>query len=47
VSSNSERAAILTRALRAHFSDLAAINEVYTEDVRAWTPALSVTSVAG
>jgi ketosteroid isomerase-like protein len=45
VSSNAERAAILTRALRSRFtSDRAAIDEIYTDDVRAWTPALSVTS---
>jgi ketosteroid isomerase-like protein len=47
VSSNAERAAILTRALRARIDgDRTAISEIYTDDVRAWTPALSVTSLS-
>lgn len=47
MTSNAERAAILTRALRARIEDdRAAIEELYTDDVHAWTPALSVTSLA-
>lgn len=47
MSSNAERAALLTRALRARIvGDRAAIDELYTDDVHAWTPALSVTSRA-
>ena len=46
MTSNAERAAILTRALRARTEgDRDAINELYTDDVHAWTPALSVTSL--
>ena len=47
MSSNAERAAVLTRALRARIAgDRAAMSEVYTDDVRAWTPTLSVTSLS-
>lgn len=47
MTSNAERAAILTRALRARLAgDRAAIDEIYTDDVCAWTPALYVTSRA-
>jgi ketosteroid isomerase-like protein len=47
VTSNAERAAILTRALRARIEgDGAAIDELYTDDVHAWTPAFSVTTLA-
>jgi len=46
MTSNAERAAILARALRARIAgDRAAIDEIYTDDVHAWTPALSVTSL--
>jgi len=46
MTSNAARAATLARALRARLEgDRAAINEIYTDDVRAWTPALSVTSL--
>jgi ketosteroid isomerase-like protein len=45
MTSNAERAATLARALRARLEgDRAVINEIYTDDVRAWTPALTVTS---
>jgi hypothetical protein len=47
VTSNSSRAAILARALRATIErDRRAITEVYTDDVRAWTPALSTASLS-
>jgi ketosteroid isomerase-like protein len=47
MSSNAERAAVLTRALRARIAgDRAAMSEVYTDDVRAWTPTLSVSSLS-
>jgi ketosteroid isomerase-like protein len=47
VTSNADRATILTRALRTRFaSDGAAIEDLYTDDVRAWTPARSMTSLA-
>jgi ketosteroid isomerase-like protein len=46
MTSNAERAAILTRALRARFEgDRAALAELYTDDVRVWTPALSAASM--
>jgi len=45
VSSNGDRAAILTRALHARFvGDRDALTEIYTDDVRAWAPGLAVTS---
>jgi ketosteroid isomerase-like protein len=46
VSSNASRAAILDRALRASVEhDRETITELYTDDVRAWTPALSTASL--
>jgi ketosteroid isomerase-like protein len=45
MTSNADRAAILTRALHASIDgDRRALDELYTEDVRAWTPALSASS---
>ena len=45
--SNADRAGILARSLQAQITgDLGATHEIYTEDVCAWTPALSVTSLA-
>jgi ketosteroid isomerase-like protein len=45
VISNAERSALLERALRAQIAgDRDAMNDIYTDDVRAWTPALSVNS---
>jgi ketosteroid isomerase-like protein len=47
VTSNAARATTLMRALRAGLEgDSSMIREVYTEDVKAWTPALSASSVA-
>jgi ketosteroid isomerase-like protein len=46
VTSNDSRAATLVRALRAGIThDRSTINDVYTDDVRAWTPALSTASL--
>jgi ketosteroid isomerase-like protein len=45
VTSNQERAAILVRALRASITgDSGAVKELYTDDVKAWAPALSASS---
>jgi ketosteroid isomerase-like protein len=42
VSSNASRAATLVRALQAGIEgDREVLDELYTDDVRAWTPALS------
>jgi ketosteroid isomerase-like protein len=47
VTSNSARAAVLTRALFASIhQDRGAAGDVYTDDVRAWTPAISTSSLA-
>jgi ketosteroid isomerase-like protein len=47
VTSNHARAAILARALRASVEgDRAIVPELYTDDVRAWAPARSVSSAA-
>jgi len=47
MTSNGERAAVMVRALHASIEhDRHAINDVYTDDVRAWTPALSSSSLA-
>jgi ketosteroid isomerase-like protein len=46
MTSNQARAATLVRALRAGIEgDQEALRTVFTEDVRAWTPALSTTSL--
>jgi ketosteroid isomerase-like protein len=47
VTSSAERSAILARALSAAIEgDRAAVEDVYTDDVKAWTPALSAGSRA-
>ncbi len=47
MTTNEERAAILVRALRASITgDSGAINELYTDDVKAWAPALAASSAA-
>jgi ketosteroid isomerase-like protein len=47
MTTNEERAAILVRALRASVSgDSEAVKELYTDDVKAWAPALSASSAA-
>jgi ketosteroid isomerase-like protein len=47
VISNAERSALLARALRAQVAgDRDAMRDIYTDDVRAWTPALAVDSLA-
>jgi ketosteroid isomerase-like protein len=47
VISNVQRAAILMRALHASMKgEQRAISEVYTEDVRAWTPAFFTASLS-
>jgi ketosteroid isomerase-like protein len=47
MTSNVARAAILTQALRARVDgDREALAALYTEDVKAWTPAYSASSTA-
>jgi ketosteroid isomerase-like protein len=47
MTSNDERAATLVRALRAAVDrDRSVMEACYTDDIRAWTPALSTTSRA-
>jgi ketosteroid isomerase-like protein len=47
MTTNEVRAAILVRALRATVEgDSAAVKELYTDDVKAWAPALSASSAA-
>jgi ketosteroid isomerase-like protein len=47
MTSNTARAAILTKALRARVDgDRHVLAELYTDDVRAWTPAHSAASAA-
>jgi ketosteroid isomerase-like protein len=47
MTSNAARATTLMRALRAGLEgDSTMIRELYTEDVKAWTPALSASSAA-
>ncbi len=47
MTTNEARAAILMRALRASIAgDRGAVNELYTDDVKAWAPALSASSAA-
>ncbi len=44
---NEARAAILVRALRASITgDSGVVTELYTDDVKAWAPALSASSAA-
>jgi ketosteroid isomerase-like protein len=46
VTPNAARAATLVRALHASIEhDVGAVGDVYTEDVRAWTPAMSTASL--
>ena len=48
MSSNPSRAALLVRALRAGVEhDRQALTDIYTDDVKTWTPALSTGSVIG
>jgi ketosteroid isomerase-like protein len=47
VTTNEARATTLVRALRAGIArDLDVLREVCTDDIRAWTPALSTSSLA-
>jgi hypothetical protein len=47
MASNAERAATLVRALEASIvGDSTVISELYTDDVKGWAPALSVSSAA-
>jgi ketosteroid isomerase-like protein len=47
VTTNTARAAILERSLRASIEgDSGAVKELYTDDVKAWAPALSASSAA-
>ena len=47
MASNAERAATLVRALEASIvGDSTVIAELYTDDVKGWAPALSVSSAA-
>ena len=45
MTTNAERAAILERALRARVEgDRGGVEQLYTDDVKAWTPAFSTSS---
>ncbi len=44
MTTNDERARVLTRALEKSFDYDATTADLYTDDVRAWTPALSSSS---
>jgi ketosteroid isomerase-like protein len=45
MTTNAERAEILERALRARIEgDRSGVEQLYTEDVKAWTPAFSTSS---
>jgi hypothetical protein len=47
MASNAERAATLVRALEASIvGDTGVISELYTDDVKGWAPALTVSSAA-
>jgi ketosteroid isomerase-like protein len=47
VTTNAARAAILERSLRASIQgDSGAVKELYTDDIKAWAPALSASSAA-
>ena len=47
MTTNAARAAILARSLRASIEgDSGAVKELYTDDVKAWAPALSASSAA-
>ncbi len=47
MTTNQARAAVLVRALRASITgDSAAVKELYTDDVKAWAPALTASSAA-
>jgi hypothetical protein len=46
VTTNRERALVLTRALEKSFDRDAALGDLFTKDVAAWTPARSTTSLA-
>jgi hypothetical protein len=47
VTSNAERAAILIRALGASITgDSRVVKDLYTSDVRGWSPAINVSSAA-
>jgi ketosteroid isomerase-like protein len=47
VTTNAARAALLARALRAAVKgDRDTVLEIYTDDVKAWAPAMSVSSVS-
>jgi hypothetical protein len=47
MASNADRAATLVRALEASIvGDTSAVAELYTDDVKGWAPAISVSSAA-
>jgi ketosteroid isomerase-like protein len=47
MTTNAERTAILVRALHASVhGDRTALTELYTDDIKAWTPAQSASSLA-
>jgi hypothetical protein len=47
MASNAERAATLVRALEASIvGDSSVISDLYTDDVKGWAPALTVSSAA-
>src|SRR6187401_776692 len=47
MASNADRAATLVRALEASIvGDTSVVTELYTDDVKGWAPAISVSSAA-
>jgi SnoaL-like polyketide cyclase len=46
VTTNDERALLLTRALEKSFDHDTSVGDLYTEDVRAWTPGVGTASLS-
>jgi ketosteroid isomerase-like protein len=46
MTTNDERALVLTRALEKSFDHDASVGDLYTDDVKAWTPGLSTSSLS-
>jgi ketosteroid isomerase-like protein len=47
MASNAERAALLVRGIEASVAgDSSVVGDLYTDDVRAWSPALTISSAA-
>jgi ketosteroid isomerase-like protein len=47
MASNAERAALLVRGIEASVAgDSSVVSDLYTDDVKAWSPAMTITSAA-